>query len=230
MIHMLMSIFKHYFYKITNTRASLAVRRQALYILGILNNVKDTIGYFGAASGEYFMTKSYWHNEPVQKKLILDDVLNAQSKWTKAFLKLNKSDNVIKECEKFVDEFYNKSPCVIFRPTKASKIPFRTNRKNIMSYFITGSIKEDKGFAINKWKSIEWNNVRVIIKHDIAICMGKYYFNSCDDDVIEAEYSFVYQKTKNNKLKIILHHSSLPYNKSTSYTSIISNIMKSALK
>lgn len=231
MMHMLMSVFKHYFYKIAKTpRAIIGAWRRLLYILGLLYNVKDTIRCFGAASGEYFMTKSYCHNEPVQKKLILDDVLNAQSKWKKAFLKLNKSDNVTKDCEKFVDEFYNKSPCVIFKPTIGSKIPFRTNRKSIVSYFIAGNIKEDKGFALNTWESIEWNNAKVIIKYDIAICMGKYYFNSCSGDSVEAEYSFVYQKNKNNKLKIILHHSSVPYNKRTSYTSIISNIMKSALK
>ena len=106
---MLMSVFKHYFYKIAKTPRAImgAWRRRALYILGLLYNVKEMIRCFGAASGEYFMTKSYTHNEPVQKKLILDDVLNAQSKWKKAFLKLNKSDNVTKDCEKFVDEFYN---------------------------------------------------------------------------------------------------------------------------
>ena len=51
MMHMLMSVFKHYFYKIAKTpRAIMGVWRRVLYILGLLYNVKDAIRCFGAAS------------------------------------------------------------------------------------------------------------------------------------------------------------------------------------
>ena len=164
-----------------------------------------------------------------------DDVINAQGLWADHVIQIgdlytNNADYK-KAAYDFVSNFYAYGiGNVLFKPTLATKNQFRLKFDDALSYFVGGSIKEDKGFALNTWESIEWNNAKVIIKHDIAICMGKYYFNSCDGDSVEAEYSFVYQKNKNNKLKIILHHSSVPYNKRTSYTSIISNIMKSALK
>ena len=44
-----------------------------------------------------------------------------------------------------------------------------------------------------------------------AIAMGNYYFKSNHSNIIKVEYTFGY-KLVNGKLKIDLHHSSLPYN------------------
>jgi len=40
--------------------------------------------------------------------------------------------------------------------------------------------------------------------------MGNYYFKSNSSDIIKVEFTFGY-KLVNGKLKIDLHHSSLPY-------------------
>jgi len=193
---------------------------------------------FGLASKKVFMTKKEYIDKnfaPVQN-ISNVDVMRIQQKWGKAFVKLNKIKDRIqlkKETKKFVKEFYNISEVVLFKPTKASKTPFRMDLKAIMSYFICGNIKEDKGFALNPWDKVEFSNNNIIIKGNIAICMGKCVFISkINTKKIIAEYSLVYEKCKKtNKLKILLHHSSLPYNEQFSYyESYFPDIIKSALK
>jgi len=41
--------------------------------------------------------------------------------------------------------------------------------------------------------------------------MGNYFFTDIKGNTIKVEYSFVYKKI-GDSIKIILHHSSLPYN------------------
>ncbi len=194
---------------------------------------------FGLASKNVFMTKKDFIDENFTPVLNISnvDVLRVQQKWGKAFVKLNKINDKIelkKETKKFVKEFYNISDNVLFKPTKASKTPFRMTLKTIMSYFISGNIKEDQGFALKPWNKVEFSNYKIIIKGNIAICMGKYAFISKNTNTkkINAEYSFVYEKCeKTNKLKIILHHSSFPYKEEFYYyESYFPDIIKSALK
>ena len=42
------------------------------------------------------------------------------------------------------------------------------------------------------------------------MAMGNYFFTDQNGDKTKVEYSFVYKKV-GNSLKIILHHSSLPF-------------------
>ena len=51
----------------------------------------------------------------------------------------------------------------------------------------------------------------VNIYDDIAIAMGNYFFTDLNGGKTKVEYSFVYKKNDLGELKIILHHSSLPY-------------------
>ena len=41
--------------------------------------------------------------------------------------------------------------------------------------------------------------------------MGNYFFTDLNGGKTKVEYSFVYKKNDLGELKIILHHSSLPY-------------------
>ena len=51
----------------------------------------------------------------------------------------------------------------------------------------------------------------VLVRVDnVGIAMGNYFFTDLKGIKIKVEYSFVY-KREGESLKIILHHSSLPY-------------------
>ena len=44
-----------------------------------------------------------------------------------------------------------------------------------------------------------------------ALAMGNYFFTATKGDVIKVEYTFGYIKDGDGALRIILHHSSIPY-------------------
>ena len=76
-----------------------------------------------------------------------------------------------------------------------------------------------KGYQISQYEipivlggsvNIKFENNNIILDNKRAIAMVNYYFKSNNSDIIKAEYTFGY-KLVNGKLKIDLHHSSLPY-------------------
>ncbi|KAL3912519.1 MAG: hypothetical protein SGPRY_008313 [Prymnesium sp.] len=111
---------------------------------------------------------------------------------------------------------------VLFKPTKAAKHQFRSTGMEAMSYFVGANavidgIEEDTGFAINGgkgWKKVEFDNHRVEVEGTVAMAMGNYYFTcATTGDRTKVEYTFAYKRsTVDDKLRIILHHSSVPFN------------------
>ena len=71
-----------------------------------------------------------------------------------------------------LDSLYGAFPGVLFKPTKAAAVPFRKTRAEALSYFVTGDVPEDGGFAITPWSKIEWANSGFIIGESSATAMG----------------------------------------------------------
>ncbi|MEE2879508.1 MAG: phosphoribosyl-AMP cyclohydrolase, partial [Pseudomonadota bacterium] len=80
-----------------------------------------------------------------------------------------------------------------------------------LSYFVGGSIDEDNGFAIAPYTAVRWENEGTIIDADSAMAMGNYFFTRTTGEEVKVEYSFGYVRGDDGALKIVLHHSSLPY-------------------
>lgn len=100
---------------------------------------------------------------------------------------------------------------MLFKPTKAAADQFRGTKDEALSYFVTGNIAEDKGFALAPYSKVRFENEGMVIDCDSAMAMGNYYFTTTDGKDIKVEYSFGYVKDEDGELKINLHHSSLPY-------------------
>lgn len=100
---------------------------------------------------------------------------------------------------------------VLFKPTLAAEDQFRGTFEEALSYFVGGSIEEDGGFAIAPYTNVRWENEGTIIDSDSAMAMGNYFFTTTEGDEVKVEYSFGYVADENGDLKIVLHHSSLPY-------------------
>lgn len=148
----------------------------------------------------------------------IQEIEKAQEKWGNGIVKIGELKDSIKECRMFTLDFISKmydydEGIVQFKPTKASDTQFRGDVKAALSYFIgsDSDFNEDSGFALNPWVSVEFENNSINIINDIAIAMGNYFFNDNQGDKIKVEYSFVYKKSDEGDLKIILHHSSLPF-------------------
>merc|ERR1712113_274368 len=110
---------------------------------------------------------------------------------------------------------------VLFKPTKAAEAQFRPSASDAMSYFVghqavEGGYAEDTGFAINGgkgWSNVVFENHQTKQTGNLAIAMGNYYFTCAETGVTtKVEYTFGYKKMGDNKLRIFLHHSSVPYN------------------
>ncbi len=114
------------------------------------------------------------------------------------------------EARNFVDDLYNfESGPVLFKPTAAKEQPFRLDREAALSYFIGGNSQysEDHGFALRPWNEIQFEHKQTVQFDDMILAMGRYNFIDTEKKVVRADYSFGFQK-RNQKLKIVLHHSS----------------------
>ena len=100
---------------------------------------------------------------------------------------------------------------MLFKPTLASADQFRGTFDEALSYFVGGSVSEDGGFAIAPYTNVRWENEGTTINGDTALAMGNYFFTKTDGTEVKVEYSFGIKKMEDGDLKIVLHHSSLPF-------------------
>ena len=146
------------------------------------------------------------------------EIEKVQSIWGDKIVRIgqNKNNKSKYEAEtiQLLNGLYNfENGDVLFKPTKASKKQFRPDFESAKSYFIGGNqgFIEDKGFALNPWLSVRFENSGIIIHDSQALAMGNYFFKDIEGKEIKVEYTFGYIKDNKGNLKINLHHSSLPY-------------------
>ena len=150
--------------------------------------------------------------------ITLSEIEKIQSKWGNGIVKIGSLKSDRKACEKATIEMLNELYAfelgdVLFKPTKTEKKQFRLKIDGAKSYFIGGNPKfgEDKGFAIQPWQSVKFENASVVLNKSHALAMGNYFFTDSSGTAVKVEYTFGYIRTNNGALKINLHHSSLPY-------------------
>ncbi len=141
-----------------------------------------------------------------------DEVLAAQKAWGEGIVTIGAAKDPKKAAMEHINQLYGYDiGTVLFKPTKAAIVEFRDTKDNALSYFVGGSLAEDKGFALAPFTKVRFDNKGIIIDCDSAIAMGNYYFTKTDGSEIKVDYSFGYVEDKDGHLKINLHHSSLPY-------------------
>ena len=154
------------------------------------------------------------------------EVREVQANWAAAIQRISKTHkdggDYIKEAEKAAGDLYSYGQSnVLFKPTKAAEFQFRPTGTEAMSYFVGGNVidggyKEDGGFAINGgkgWASCVYDNHQIELKGGIGLAMGNYYFTcATTGEKSKVEYTFGYGRCDDDKVRIFLHHSSVPYN------------------
>lgn len=149
------------------------------------------------------------------------EVLAAQQAWCKALVDISTANvkggpSAAKAlAEKVIDSAYGyQMGAVLFKPT-LTEAPqtFRTTRDGALSYFVGGNpaYPKDKGFALNGWTKCEISNAAVFIAGDSANTIGNVMFTDKDGKVTTVDKSWAFVKDDAGKLRIVLHHSSLPY-------------------
>lgn len=96
----------------------------------------------------------------------------------------------------------------ILKPTLSAKI--RTNIPEIQDYFSRTNDKgEREGFLHLEIQEVKITENHIRLHNNIAISVGKYEFFPKNQDVLQAGFTWTFEKSE--QIKIISHHSSLRY-------------------
>lgn len=152
-------------------------------------------------------------------KITKEQVVKAQQEWGQYVIKIGAAKGNRSKYEELAGEMLNRLygyglGIVLFKPTLAAEKQFRGTFDGAKSYMIGGdkNFPEDAGFALKPWTNVRFENTGIILSEEQALAMGNYFFTDEIGDETIVEYSFGYKKDEDGTLKIILHHSSLPYN------------------
>ena len=149
------------------------------------------------------------------------EVLAAQQAWGQALVAISKAyetGGIAKArplASQVLDQAYgyNWGP-VLFKPTLTSEPQtFRLTKAGALAYFVghDPNYPNDTGFALKHWRSVEIRNVGIQINGNVANTMGKVLMRDRDDKVTIVDKTWVFKKGDDGVVRIIVHHSSLPY-------------------
>ncbi|WP_322892305.1 phosphoribosyl-AMP cyclohydrolase [Yoonia sp. 72] len=108
---------------------------------------------------------------------------------------------------------YDMGP-VLFKPT-LTEAPqtFRTTAEGALAYFVgdNEAFPDDTGFALKGWTAVEIENAAIFISGNTATTMGNVHITDAQGNVTTVDKTWGYQRDDEGNLRIILHHSSLPF-------------------
>jgi hypothetical protein len=103
---------------------------------------------------------------------------------------------------------------VLFKPTLTlAPQTFRTTRDGALAYFVGGNsaYPNDGGFALKGWRRFQIDNAGIVITGNAAISMGNVTLWDAKGNMTKVDKTWGWTRGGDGKLKIVLHHSSLPY-------------------
>ena len=103
---------------------------------------------------------------------------------------------------------------VLFKPTlTVAPQTFRTSRDGALAYFVGGdkSYPNDSGFALKGWRKFQIDNAGIVITGNSAISMGNVTLWDAKGNMTKVDKTWAWTRGADGNLKIVLHHSSLPY-------------------
>lgn len=149
------------------------------------------------------------------------EVIKAQKAWGDALVKISKDfeDGGLPKAKATADAVldaaygYNLGP-VLFKPTLTSAPQtFRTTKDGALAYFVGGNptYPKDTGFALKGWRAVEVKNAAILIEGDLATTMGNVTMTDKSGKKTTVDKTWTFKKDANGALRIVLHHSSLPF-------------------
>ena len=178
--------------------------------------MRKTIAATSAAA--LLATATFASASTVPSDLTVDRVADFKAAWGEGIVNIGSvysagGDYEAAARDHILDFYAYGKEQVLFKPTLAAEQPFRPDLEGTLSYFVSGNSKyaEDKGFALQPWSNVRFDNHTVNKQGNIAIAMGHYYFTGPDGTETKVEYTKGYVKTEDDRVLIFLQDSSLPY-------------------
>jgi hypothetical protein len=149
------------------------------------------------------------------------EVKAAQDNWGKALLRISADydnyglDKAKTTAKAMLDSAYAyQFGPVLFKPTLASgEQSFRTTYQGALAYFVGDdkNFPNDKGFALKSWVKYDYTNAALYISGDMALTMGHVFLTDKKGNLTTVDKSWAFKKGQDGILRIVLHHSSVPY-------------------
>lgn len=161
-------------------------------------------------------------NTPVVNHGISEsEVVAAQKAWGDALVAIattydNKGHAAAKDLAgKIIDAAYGyQFGPVLFKPTlTVAPQTLRTTSDGALAYFVGGdpNYPNDTGFALKGWRSVEIKNAAIFISGDTASTMGNVMITDKNGKTTTVDKTWKFVKDDGGKLRIVVHHSSLPH-------------------
>lgn len=150
-----------------------------------------------------------------------NDLLAKRTAWGNALIAISKAyeENGIEAARALANQTldaaygYNLGP-VLFKPTLSGGAQtFRTTQQGALSYFVghDDDYPQDAGFALRNWREVRFETAASFIDGNVGMWMGWAYFTDKDGNTTKADKTFGYQRDAEGTLRVVLHHSSLPF-------------------
>ena len=153
--------------------------------------------------------------------IVQQDVLKALNDWGESLIAISRAyenDGLASAraiAEQTLDKLYGfELGPVLFKPTlSGGPQTFRPTKIGALSYFIGNDPEypNDSGFGIKFWRSVKSETSATFIQNDVAMWMGWVRLTDKNNSIVKVDKTFGYTRDKNGILKIVLHHSSLPF-------------------
>lgn len=155
--------------------------------------------------------------------ILKSELLIAREAWGKSLIGISKKyeKHGIDAARTLADQIldtaygYDLGP-VLFKPTlSGGEQTFRITKKGALSYFVghDSDFPDDEGFGIRGWRKVESKTAASFIEGNLGMWMGNFYFTNKNNEITTVDKTFGFKKGVDGALRIILHHSSLPYYK-----------------
>lgn len=149
------------------------------------------------------------------------DLNDARMRWGDGLIAISRAyeekgiDHATNIASDILDELYGfEFGPLLFKPTlSGGSQTFRPTKQGALSYFVghNPEYPNDSGFGIKHWRKMTSQTSSVFINQDVAMWMGWVTLTNKDGDTVTVDKSFGYKKAPDGAVKIILHHSSLPF-------------------
>ncbi|MEM1361632.1 MAG: phosphoribosyl-AMP cyclohydrolase [Pseudomonadota bacterium] len=153
--------------------------------------------------------------------ITVEEVIATQKKWGDALVEISTAyDNEGPEAARdiaisAIDALYNfDGGSVFFKPTLAQEPQrFRSTKEGTLAYFIGDNpeFPQDSGFALMGWRDVAFTDALIFTDNNIGLSMGDVTFTDTEGNTVSVDKTWGFQKQDNGEVKMIIHHSSLPY-------------------
>lgn len=145
-------------------------------------------------------------------------VEQTQREWVAALVSIgaaHQNGTAAARAGEVLDRYYDFGGAgVVFKPTLTSgEQTFRLTREGALAYFVGGNpnFPGDSGFALTGYRSGEVSLAGFVSSGNVAVAVGNIEIVAPDGSRVKVDKTFGYRMADDGRLRIISHHSSLPF-------------------